>query len=110
MAPPLVGLGWDLDSQVALNAALASEATSEGDSFAGVELVFLIELHLTEAGLSLLDDDMAGGAGAEASTGMFKINFVVEACLEDRSSFLNFDGLVQGDEGDGMARSHWDLT
>jgi hypothetical protein len=110
MSPPLVRLGWDLNGQVSLNTTLAAEATSEGDSFAGVELVFLVELHLTKAVLSLSDDYVAGGAGTKTSTGMLKIDFVVETGLEDGCSLFDLDGLVEWDEGDGMACSHWNLT
>ena len=64
--------------------ALAAEARLKSEPGGHVEAVRFLVSHLREILHAFVDDYVAGGAGAVAATGMFQMDSVIEADVEDR--------------------------
>ncbi len=76
--------GRDLDFDVALNHTLAAQARFQREPGGHVQAVGFLIGHLRKVLHALVNDHVAGGAGAVAAAGVFQVDSEVQADVQDR--------------------------
>ena len=94
----------DFDFDIAGDHALAAEAGFQSEAGGHIQAIGFVVVHFREILHALGDDDVAGGAGTVAATGVLQVDPVVQADVEDRFWLaVLFVRKLSGLELDGLA-------